>query len=299
MEYYYSDGEFPRLSDSAVTLGKFDGMHRGHKKLTDLVLEKKKEGLQSVVFAFTSSEKMIITRKERAAMLEKEGIDVLIECPLTDGIRHMKPDTFVREILVGDLNAGCVVIGEDFRFGYERRGTPETLRLLGDHCGFETCEIPKEMDGRRKISSTYIREELKDGHMEKVSALLGFPFYLEEEIVHGAGLGHRRLLPTINQIPPEEKLLPPNGVYVSRAELEGRSYYGMTNIGYKPTVDGSFLGVETYLFGCSEDLYGQTCRLSLLHYQRPEKRFGSLDQLKAQLQKDAAEAEKWLEIWIK
>ena len=299
MEYFQSDGAFPRLSDSAVTLGKFDGVHRGHKKLISRVLEKKEEGLQAVVFAFTSSEKMIITRKERSGLLERLGIDVLVECPLTEEIRHMKPDTFVREILVSDLHAASVVIGEDFRFGFERKGTPETLQLLGDRYGFETSVIPKEMEGKRKISSTYIREELKDGHMEKVTSLLGMPFFLEETIVHGAGLGHRRLLPTINQIPSEDKLLPPNGVYASRAELEGRSYYGMTNIGYKPTVDGSFLGVETYLFGCGEDLYDQECRLHLLHYQRPEKRFTNLEQLKAQLQKDARETEEWLEIWTK
>ncbi len=294
MEYIKTDGDFPRLSDSAVTLGKFDGMHRGHKKLLDAVLRAKEEGLSAVLFSFVSPDKMILTREERACMLDEAGLDVLIECPLSEGIRHMKPDSFVREILIGDLRAKMVAVGEDFRFGYERKGNPGLLTELGRKYGFATAVLPEEMEGRRKVSSTYIRDELRKGSMEKVSSLLGGPYILEAEIVHGAGLGHKRLLPTINQTPPEDKLLPPNGVYVTEALTSGRRFFGMTNIGYKPTVDGSFLGVETYLFDCDLDLYGQDCTLQFLHYQRPEKRFVSIDQLKAQLMKDEEDARAFL-----
>lgn len=119
---------------------------------------------------------MIFTKDERCRLLEKAGVDVLIECPLDNRIRHMKAETFIKEILVGDLQAEHVAVGEDFRFGYERKGTPQLLETMGRKLGFTVDVIPKEMEGRRKISSTFIREELKKGNMEKVNDLLGIPF---------------------------------------------------------------------------------------------------------------------------
>ena len=294
MEYIRIQDNFPNLSDTAVTLGKFDGLHRGHRRLVKDILEKKQDGMTAVLFAFTTEDKMIFTSEERKDILEEMGMDVLIECPLTEEFRRMKPDVFIREILTGDLGASHVAVGEDFRFGHDRKGTPSLLASLGEKYGFSTTIFPKEMDGHRKISSTFIREELRHGNMEHVNSLLGEPFFLQGEIVHGAGLGGKRLLPTINQIPEDSKLLPPNGVYVSRALLDGRTFYGMTNIGYKPTVDGSFLGVETHLFDYSEDLYGSPCRLSLLHYLRPEKKFAGIDALRDQLNKDYSQVQDFI-----
>ena len=169
MEYLKIDGEFPRLSKSAVTLGKFDGIHRGHRKLVERILEQKEKGLQTVLFSLGIGSQMIFTKEERCRILEDAGVDVLIECPLDARIRHMKADTFIKEILVGDLQAEHVAVGEDFRFGYERKGNPELLREMGKKLGFSVDVIPKEMEGKRKISSTFIREELKRGNMEKVN----------------------------------------------------------------------------------------------------------------------------------
>ena len=213
MEYLKIDGEFPRLSGSAVTLGKFDGIHRGHRKLVERILEQKEKGLQTVLFSLGIGSQMIFTKEERCRILEDAGVDVLIECPLDARIRHMKADTFIKEILVGDLQAEHVAVGEDFRFGYERKGNPELLREMGKKLGFSVDVIPKEMEGKRKISSTFIREELKRGNMEKVNDLLGFPFFVDGVIEHGRGMGHKFLLPTTNIIPAKEKLMPPNGVY--------------------------------------------------------------------------------------
>lgn len=164
MEYVKIEGQFPKFSHCAVTLGKFDGIHRGHRKLIQTILNRKKEyGELAVVMAFVSDRQTILTSEERRILLEKMGVDILLECPLNDQIKHMKADVFIRQILKGDLQASCVVVGEDFRFGHERKGSPELLEKYGEKYDYETIVIAKEMDGNRKISSTYIREELKKG----------------------------------------------------------------------------------------------------------------------------------------
>ena len=179
-----------------------------------------------------------------------------------------------------------MVVGEDFRFGYERRGTPELLQKFGEKYEYETVVISKEMEGNRKVSSTYIREELKKGNMEKIQDLLGRPFCVSGRIEHGRGLGHRDFFPTTNIIPPKSKLMPPNGVYVTMSHFEDGDYPGITNVGYKPTVGESFLGVETNLFDCDLDLYGRECTVDFYKYTRPEQKFTSFEALKAQIRKD-------------
>ena len=244
MEYLRIEEEFPRLSGSAVTLGKFDGIHRGHRKLIQKILDQKAEGAQSVVCAFESSSQMILSHRERRKLLEYMGVDILLECPLDDRLRHMKAENFVKEILVGDLNAVYVAVGEDYRFGYERKGNAALLQTFGKKYGFTVEILPKEMDGHRKISSTYIREELKKGNMEKITELLGCDFFLDGVVEHGQGLGHKVLFPTVNLIPPSQKLMPPKGVYATTSEFGGQRYEGITNVGFKPTVGGQFLGAK-------------------------------------------------------
>lgn len=287
MEYIKIDGEFPRITNSAVTLGKFDGIHRGHRKLVEKVLEQKENGAQAVLVAFGNSSKTILTKEERCRLLENLGVDILLECPLNERMRHMKAENFVREILVGDLQASYVAVGEDFRFGFERKGNPEMLQEMGRKYGFHTEVLSKEMDGRRKISSTYVREELARGNMEKFTQLMGMDFSVEGYVEHGRGMGHKYLLPTTNLVPPAEKLMPPNGVYISVSHFQDKDYYGITNVGYKPTVGEKFLGVETYLFDCDEDLYGEYCTVDFKKFLRPEQKFNSLESLKAQLERDA------------
>lgn len=287
MEYLNIDGEFPKLANCAVTMGKFDGIHRGHQKLVEKIKERKALGEQAVLFAIDASSNMILTSQERASLLERMGVDVLVECRLDDRIRHMRAENFIKEILMGDLGASYVVVGEDNRFGFERKGTPELLKEFGRKYGFSVDILPKEMDGKRKISSTFIREELKKGNMEKISSLMGMNYFVEGDVVHGRGMGHKVLLPTTNLVPPKSKILPPNGVYVTTSYFDGRTYGGITNIGCKPTVGESFIGVETYLFDCDEDLYGKKCRVDFKKFLRPEKKFPSLEALKARLLADA------------
>lgn len=287
MEYVKIEGQFPKFTRCAVTLGKFDGIHRGHRKLIQTILDRKSEyGELAVVMAFVSDRQTILTSEERRILLEKMGVDVLLECPLNDQMKHMKADVFIRQILKGDLQASCVVVGEDFRFGHERKGTPQLLEKAGEKYEYDTILVPKEMEGSRKISSTYIREELKKGNMEKVRELLGNPFFAVGTVTHGRGMGHRDFFPTANIIPPKQKLLPPNGVYVTVSHFDGTDYPGITNIGYKPTVGEAFLGIETNLFDCDLDLYGQNCTVDFYKFIRPEQKFASFEALKAQIRKD-------------
>ena len=295
MEYLKIEGEFPKLANCAVTMGKFDGIHRGHRKLVEKIRERKTLGEQAVLFAIDASSNMILTSQERASLLEKLGVDVLVECQLNDRIRHMKAENFIKEILMGDLGASYVVVGEDNRFGFERKGTPRLLMEFGEKYGFDVEILSKEMDGHRKISSTYIREELKKGNMEKIADLLGSPFFTAGVIEHGRGMGHRDFFPTANIIPPKSKLMPPIVVYVTVSHHEDGDYPGITNVGYKPTVGENFLGVETNLFDCDLDLYGQKCRVDFYKYIRPEQKFTSFEALKAQIRRDIESGKNWFQ----
>lgn len=296
MEYVKIDGQFPEFSKSAVTLGKFDGIHRGHRKLIQTILDRKREyGETAVVVAFVSERQTILTSEERRRLLESMGVDVLLECPLNEEIKHMKAECFIRQILLGDLQASCVVIGEDFRFGHERKGSPELLEKFGQKYGYETKVLSKEMEGSRKISSTYIREELKNGNMKKIEELLGRPFFVCGTVTHGRGQGRRDFFPTANLVPPTVKLMPPNGVYVTLSCIDGKSYPGITNVGYKPTVGERFLGVETHLFDCEQDLYGKDCRVDFYKFIRPEQKFSSFETLKIQISKDIEIGKRYFE----
>ena len=298
MEEIRVEGGYPHLNDTAVTLGKFDGIHRGHLRLAKNVIARKEEGKKAVLFAIEVTDHMILSHRERKALLEELGIDILMECPLTDEFRRMKAETFVSEVLVGDLGTSFVTVGEDYRFGFERKGTPQLLERLGEKYGFEVEIVPREMDGRRKISSTYVREELRLGNMEKVTSLMGRPYFVLGEVVHGQGLGHKKLLPTINMIPDEEKILPPFGVYASVLHIGKKTYQGMTNIGTKPTVGIEIVGIETNLFDCDENLYGASCRLELFHFLRPEQRFTGLDALRRQLAADEKNTREYFDLTV-
>ncbi len=269
---------------SVVTLGKFNGLHRGHQKLIRRALKIGRQGYETAVCAFETPSRKLLTAEERYALLEKMGVNVLAECAMDAQLMHMTPEEFVKRVLVRQMHAAWVVVGPDFRFGYQRKGDVACLQKLGQAYGFQVEVLQKEREQDRPISSTYIREQLNEGHMETVNRLLGYEFSTTGQVVHGRGLGHTIGIPTANLIPPKEKLMPPNGVYATRSKFPHREYLGVTNVGYKPTVGGEdFLGVETYLFDCHENLYGVSSTVSFCHFLRYERKFASLEQLKEQL----------------
>ena len=295
MEYLKIESDFPQLKASAVALGKFDGIHRGHRMLLDEITARKEDGLGAVMVAIDVNETMICSRAERMHFVENLGVDVFVETSLSDDLRTMKAEDFVKKILISDLDVRFLSVGDDYRFGYERRGDVDLLLRMGKKYGFEVLVVPRLTDGKRRISSTYIREELQKGKMEKVTELMGRSYFAEGCIAHGRGLGHKYLLPTINILPDPEKLMPPAGVYFTTTEMEEGTWNGISNIGSNPTVGGNEVRIETYLFDCDRDLYDKPCLIHFHHYERPERKFSSLEELRGQLLTDAGKGKEYFE----
>ncbi|WP_143321243.1 bifunctional riboflavin kinase/FAD synthetase [Clostridium sp. HBUAS56010] len=307
MEYITGTREFHIEEPAVVTLGKFDGRHIGHQKLLKKMAEVKKEkGYKIAVFTFDTAplslgtngpQRVITTNLERKNNLEKIGIDYLVEYPFTDETARMEPEEFVRNILIRQMNAKTIVVGTDCTFGYKGAGKAEHLYQWKDRYGYELIVIPKKRDDHRDISSTYIRELLDAGNMEKANELLGEAYAIHGVVVHGNHLGGPVLgFPTANIIPEPEKHLPAFGVYVSRVYIDGTYYGGVTNLGKKPTVKGdSPVGIETYIYGINKDIYGKNIEVQLLHFIRPERKFDGLEQLKVQIEKDRDYGKQYLE----
>ncbi|MDO4322801.1 MAG: bifunctional riboflavin kinase/FAD synthetase [Lachnospiraceae bacterium] len=278
---FYSD------QPSAVTLGKFDGLHRGHQKLLKKVKYLQRQGFRGIVFSIAPEKvPVLLTSEEKRAMVEEQGMDCMIKCPFIPEVLSMDPETFLADVLIKKLHAEHIVVGTDFRFGYKRTGDVRLLGLLQKKYGFTLHVIEKECFQGREISSTYVKEALAGADMELVTELLGYTYPVSGIVRHGRQLGRRIGMPTVNLVPEERKLMPPPGVYFSRTEVGESTYCGVTNIGYKPTVDGSFLGAETYLYGTHENLYDREIKVSLLRFRRQERKFGSVEELKAQMEKD-------------
>ena len=296
MQYFNSLDNLKIDFPSVVTLGKFDGMHLGHQKLIKKVSELAVEyNLKAVMFTFDvspqirigkSDYKLIVTRDEKRLLAERFGMDVLIECPFDDKIRNTAAEDFVNDILIKKINARAVVAGTDFKFGKNRQGDAGFLKSNAERFGISADIIEKEKDGEREISSTYVREELAKGHIQKVNSLLGFEYFILGEVVGGMHIGRNLGFPTINITPEPDKLLPPNGVYASLTEINGTVYDSISNIGVKPTVDGKKLGVETFILDFSGNLYGKTASVKLLEFIRPEIKFASIEELKKQVDID-------------
>ena len=290
--------------ESAITLGKFDGIHKGHQKLMKKVLEKREAGLKSVVFTFGqmpgtvflgNKGRTILTKEERQRHLESMGIDYMVECPFVPQIIQMEPEKFIEEILVNQLHVKYVAVGPDFRFGHNRKGDCRMLQELSSVYGYEVEVLEKECLDDKIISSTYVRDMLEKGEMESVANLLGYPYYVAGTVIHGHKIGRRIGIPTTNLLPDEEKMLPPNGVYLTKTLFEGKEIFGITNIGVKPTISGEEAkGIETHLFEFDGDLYGKELTVEFYAFRRPEQKFDSLDQLKAQLTDDINWGHQWI-----
>ena len=281
---------------TAVAIGKFDGLHQGHRKLLNEIIAQKEDGLKAAVFTFDPSPEIFFgmnpsrelsTNSEKRQLFEEIGIDILVEFPFNKETAAISPENFVIDILRGRMNAAFVAAGTDLSFGTMGKGNFELMSSLARHLGFEARKIDKIERNRKIISSTLIRELVEKGEMEEAAACLGEPYRITGKIVHGRALGRRIGIPTLNQIPPADKLLPPFGVYYSEVKADGRVFKGMTNIGIKPTVtDEHRTTVETYLYNFSGDLYGEYADVKLLTFRRPEKRFADIKELQRTMQED-------------
>ncbi len=281
---------------TSITLGKFDGVHLGHRILMDKVLDAKEQGCTPTVFTFDKfpsqflrHETMtsILLEEEKEELLAGLGIERYVLFPFHEKTASMEPEEFVEKILVNTMKVQQLFVGSDFRFGKGRRGNADLLERLSQTYGFAFEAVDKRLYKGEEISSTKIRECISNGEMEDVTAMLGMPYQLSGEIIHGRSLGHKIGVPTINQVVPEGKIMPLCGVYCAKVTVEEKEYFGISNVGSKPTVQEQLIyGLETHLFGCQEDLYGKLAKTELLHFVRPEHKFDSVEALRQQLEHD-------------
>ncbi|MGN0343843.1 MAG: bifunctional riboflavin kinase/FAD synthetase [Lachnospiraceae bacterium] len=284
---------------TALTIGKFDGLHRGHEELLSHLLEKQNENLKSVVFTFdippkklTQGEglRLLSTNREKQALFAERGIDYFVQCPFTTEVMCMEPEDFV-DWIVTNLNVKRIVVGEDCCFGHNRRGDYRLLAQLADRYGYELKVVKKLKFEGRDISSTYIREEITKGNMEIAAQMLGHPYSIDGIVETGNQIGRTIGIPTANIAAEPVKLLPPFGVYAATIDIRGERYYGIANIGRKPTIkpkegDRNPIGVEMHILHFKEDIYSEPVRISFYVYERPEIKFDSISDLQAQIKKD-------------
>ncbi len=296
MIYIEGTKDFHIDEPTAVSIGKFDGLHRGHMKLVKELLECAGNGYASAVFTFSTPpaslvdgtpQNMIMTNGERKELIENAGIDYLVEYPFDEETCHTEPEAFVRDVIADRMNAKIVITGPDCRFGYKAAGDSKMLAELAGKYGYKYFVVEKLKDGDREISSTYVREKLSEGDIKKADELLGYRYFITGTVVHGSSLGRTKLYPTVNIEPDEDKFLPKYGVYVTKVEIDGKEYKGLTNVGKRPTVgDDNPANVETYLYDTDENLYGKHIRVEFLDFIRPEMKFKSVDELRAELDRD-------------
>ena len=287
MIYFHDTTDFYMAGPTAITLGKFDGIHKGHQKLLKRILALPSGAQSSVVFMLNPrKDSLILSENEQNRILDEMGVDCLVRCPFIPQISQLEPEEFIEEFLVKRLHVRYVCVGTDFRFGHNRAGDAALLRKCGEQAGFQTDIIEKAKYGDREISSTYIREALQKADMDLVRDLMGRAYALEGIVIHGKHLGTKIETPTANLIPEPGKLLPPDGVYVTETLVDETVYRSITDIGTKPTVEGRFRAAETYIYDDPGDIYGRKIRVLLKKFLRPEKKFASVEELKAQIFKD-------------
>lgn len=303
MLYIANTLEFHMDTPTVVTFGKFDGLHRGHELLMDQLKKiSQEEGLASVVFTFDipprnsvegKESQVLTTNQEKHMIFEQCGIDYLVECPFTREAMCMEPEAFIRKV-AANLKIRAIVVGTDFHFGYKAAGDYRLLQKLEKELGYRTIVLEKMQDEKRDISSTYVREKIAAGKIEKANSLLGYEYYVGGEVVHGNHLGTGIGFPTANLVPASNKLLPPFGVYAVRVCIGEKEYAGVANVGKKPTVGGDNpVGVETFLLNFHDNLYGTKITVHFLTFLRPERKFASLEELMGQLKKDTEATKKY------
>lgn len=287
---------YHRFKAPSVALGNFDGVHVGHQQILRHTVETAhRKGRDAVVYTFDPHPRLvlnlepeiprIITSREREELLEHLGIDVLILAEFTLDFAAQTPEQFVDDVLVEELGARNLFIGENYRFGRKRSGTPQTLRQMAPEKGFTVHVIPPVKVGDLTVSSSKIREHLGKGEIREANLLLGREFTMEGKVIHGHSRGKALGFPTAN-IKPEPKLYPPEGVYAVYCRTGGAVYSGVMNIGWNPTFKDRRRAYEVHIFDFDSSLYGETIKIYFVERLRPEQAFVSVDELVAQIRRD-------------
>lgn len=304
-------GALPEFRNAVVTIGTFDGVHKGHQQIiAQLKEEAQKIDGETVIITFNPHPRKIIssvpgdiklltTLSEKIKLLDLAGIDHLVVIPFDHAFANQSAESYIKEFLYNYFKPKTVIIGYDHRFGKGRVGDYHLLEKYGADLGFNVKEISEELLHEITISSTRIRQAILHTAIETANQLLGYPYFFKGVVIEGNKLGRTIGYPTANlHIASEDKLIPGNGVYaveiIFSSTLIVDSTYskkkGMMNIGIRPTIDGKKRVIEVNIFDFDQDIYGQTIEICMLHYLRGEVKFNGMEQLKAQLHKDKIQA---------
>ncbi|APU10459.1 bifunctional riboflavin kinase/FAD synthetase [Cellulophaga lytica] len=290
--------KFDKAHATVITIGTFDGVHIGHKKILErLINSAKLLEIESTVLTFFPHPRMVLqqdsnikllnTIEEKEMILSNLGLDFLIIHPFSKEFSRLSAIEFVRDILVNKLNTKKIIIGYDHRFGRNRNADINDLKNYGTTFDFNVEEITAQEIDDVSVSSTKIRKALAEGDVSKANSYLGYNYMLTGIVTKGKGLGRQLNFPTANiYIKEEYKLIPKNGVYVVKAKLNNSTVFGMMNIGYNPTVNGTQKTIEVNFFNFNDDLYGKKIQVDILERIRDEVKFDSINDLKVQLTKD-------------
>ena len=302
----YSTINYSSKNPSVVALGCFDGVHLGHREVIRTARAiADSQGIPCSVWTFDEPPRnyflknavpLITNKDQKAALISKLGVDKFISVPFTKETAKISAEDFFFEILKKRLKAAHIVCGFNYSFGEGGKGNVDMLRKLCEDAKIGLTVLDPISVSGITVSSSAIRDALKAGETEKANALLGRPFSLKTVVISGQHLARKLGFPTVNQSFPSRMLIPSYGVYVTRVSIEGRSkkYYGITNVGIRPTVGGNTVYAETNIFDFSGDLYGRWVKVEYLHFIREERKFDDIEALASQIDKDIAEAKAYI-----
>lgn len=303
---HITDTHIEQKQPTAVTLGNFDGLHLGHRALIKLTKQfAQEEGLKSVVFTFSPHPMLVFQKKEDFALImtpdekkftmEQMGIDTYIEYPFDQEFAAMSPEEFAVKLIFEKLQCRVLIVGENYHFGSNRSGSYELLQKLGEERGVKVIAVPSVLYEDERVSSSRIRKALVQKDLEDANRMLTEPYFILGEVTEGKKLGRTIGFPTINMTAQPLKLFPPNGVYATKTLYNGKCYYGVTNIGINPTVNGSDKIVETFLLDFDKDVYGDTLQVFFYKFLRSERKFPSIEELREQIQLNAKQAREYFQ----
>jgi riboflavin kinase/FMN adenylyltransferase len=306
MKILHDYRQFPASLRSSLTIGNFDGLHLGHRRiLQDMVAKAQHSNTCSVLMTFSphplqilrpgKSPQLIVGSEEKIERIRALNLDYLLIVKFDRQLANLSGEAFIRSILVQFLRVRHVFVGQNFVFGHNRSGDVGLLEKLGPECDYSVTIIPPvEVRGTR-VSSTWIRQLILSGKISMANRLLGRYYSIRGRIVSGQGLGQKFLFPTLN-LEPESEIFPGKGVYVTLASFANKTYRAVTNIGTRPTVSGTCLAIETHLLNLNLDQAPERMEIQVLHRLRDEKKFPSVEALRVQIEKDTQRADRFFRL---
>ena len=301
---HITDVHIEQECPTAVTLGNFDGLHMGHRALVRLTKQfAQEEGLRSVVFTFSPHPMLVFRKKEDFALImapsekkftmEQIGIDVYVEYPFDEDFAGMPAEDFAMKVIFEKLKCRVLIVGENYHFGANRSGNYEMLQRLGQERGVKVIAVPSVLYENERVSSSRIRQCLIEKDLDDANAMLVEPYFILGDVSEGKKLGRTIGFPTVNILAHPLKLFPPNGVYATKTLYQGTYYYGVTNIGINPTVNGDVKIVETYLMDFDKMIYGECVQTFFYKFLRSEKKFPSVEALREQIEINAQQSREY------